>query len=789
MSTLTPTEAGGALSLATVPQNDHPDHAALIPRSAHQDMEHDAMQSSILLDTSTYRNVNIAIPLDNPSSLSMELTHDGKVTELVARFETYNETEHSDGHRSRNSSLETVYPDSEDRDDSLSPLIPDPVAEIESASEMLPSPDVETRRQRKPLPSEWTQSTQTTPPTRRGAPKLQTELRSSEREKRKSAQSTSPPKTIRGARVSVDYGKSSSFLTKEKSKPTSPSSSTPCTPRSRLARKESKPKLTSLPQSPLRGQTGSPLHLTGSSSKTVSSLGHRRSDSLQSTGNTEYLSVRQPQKALDGQENTLKLRAPKLSLTIPSGLNDHNSSSASGSASTPSSGSPTRSKIPRIPTKHSTLQSSPKTRATLRTKPAAKRMAEKQSVSPTEQVRTSEKKDVQGVPQPKTPPVVRHVKTVDSTGATPIITQESLAKRERQPDTRTLVRSYLTQLPDQTPSTNTTSPSSVTPQPDLEEVVGKMLSESVASDHGGSPSMSSSSGKATTSDDTALRDPAVIYSRKKSTGSESKESSHDRESIQDAARTSKEVISDESPVRGRIIDQAPHGRKQTHSQHSLASSTLSDLRATAPEFVPSEPSPSAPASTVLPFDPFALDTYGVPWLYHMYPVSLPKSFQWFKSPRKSKTAPRARKHGTSNTSTSPQKVLAELQKFADEPDADSSASGQALPFAAQLEEIDRSVKGQTLPVSPARKGRRTFRSLHRGAGNGLYDDSYRGHHLGSGIPIDQTAPFPDPIPPSGNAMHVGHVVEKSKPGCGSAVLETSAEWIGGRSCHGCEPDH
>lgn len=129
------------------------------------------MQSA-LLETNGCRNVNIAIPLNSPSTMSMELTNDGKVTELVARFETYSETEHSDtsqataGDQSRNSSLATVYPDDEYQHDPHAPSN----SGFTLAAEMEPSPETtDTRMQRKPLPVEWVEP-QTTPPTRRGAP-------------------------------------------------------------------------------------------------------------------------------------------------------------------------------------------------------------------------------------------------------------------------------------------------------------------------------------------------------------------------------------------------------------------------------------------------------------------------------------------------------------------------------------------------------------------------------------------------------------------------------------------
>jgi hypothetical protein len=76
MSTLTPREAGSTCD----PLPEPLPHADLVPRS----VQHDDP-----LSTTGYRNLNIDIPLDTQSSVSMELTHDGKPMELVAQFEKY----------------------------------------------------------------------------------------------------------------------------------------------------------------------------------------------------------------------------------------------------------------------------------------------------------------------------------------------------------------------------------------------------------------------------------------------------------------------------------------------------------------------------------------------------------------------------------------------------------------------------------------------------------------------------------------------------------------------------
>ena len=73
MSTLTPTEAGGLRKQPVSPHRVRLPHADLVPRS----VKHDAP-----LNTLGYRNMNIDIPLATSSSVSMDLTHDGKAMVL-----------------------------------------------------------------------------------------------------------------------------------------------------------------------------------------------------------------------------------------------------------------------------------------------------------------------------------------------------------------------------------------------------------------------------------------------------------------------------------------------------------------------------------------------------------------------------------------------------------------------------------------------------------------------------------------------------------------------------------
>ena len=70
---------------------------------------------------------------------------------------------------------------------------------------------------------------------------------------------------------------------------------------------------------------------------------------------------------------------------------------------------------------------------------------------------------------------------------------------------------------------------------------------------------------------------------------------------------------------------------------------------------------------------------------------------------------------------------------------------------------------------------------------------HRFRYAPAGVPLESSAPFPDPVAPSGPARHG---VSSSAPthaasqgtGCGQMMIETAAEW-GGRACNKCDPDH
>lgn len=197
----------------------------------------------------------------------------------------------------------------------------------------------------------------------------------------------------------------------------------------------------------------------------------------------------------------------------------------------------------------------------------------------------------------------------------------------------------------------------------------------------------------------------------------------------------------------------------------------------------------------LAFDPFAVDNYGMPWFFHMYPVQMK---QLGKTPQKYKTVPRGRKRG--NTSLSPKKSdrpPLTTQAHAQEGRKDTeqgSKKDTALAFASQLDEIARNAAAHSGSdaLSPLRRGYMTLpprsgRSL-RNVGNGLYANFARSHFRHAGMPIEDTAPFPDPIPPSGRKEYVGYATERTQDGCDVTEIDRASEWVG-KVCNTCDPDH
>ncbi|KAJ4299907.1 hypothetical protein N0V90_005154 [Kalmusia sp. IMI 367209] len=943
MSTFIPSEGGAVLPQASRNYGQPLPNADLIPRSAKQ-----ASGADSHLGTYGYSNVNIDIPLDTQSSLSMELTHGGKVMELVARFESfpgYEDSDASQAHqRERSYSSSTILPDESDTETVRASPIP-----VRGANDIIsPHSDRSTYSPRKPIPSSW----KITQPR---APVFQTDIRKEEREKRKAIQESSPTqKALRGARSSVDLQKSrmegaTTYLTKEaietfesditassgpyspkkvqrrhsKASPQGPASSPArCSPRqkatiqinispTRTARlnvqdQEREPSVISnqtseyhsahspvslgpseaLSRRSSRDTFYSPnsfhtaeelldrepsfLSLIGADGveQTAKSQGTVASQSISHSRSKTESSAKLP--TATGQRKLIRPAVPNLTLRIPQsgvGSSNRRPQFTLGSATSSGSGSPvsptkSSSRIPRISstfdasTKASTLKRSQSAKVLVDSKGGTQKGISKDTRGAHEprDKRHNEfnnKEDVRPrkIPLPETPivvPLPRHVRTIDSLGNTPILSENRSTKIKEQHDVRAMVTSYLNDVdpnarPDHTPFTEDVAHEK---KNDLADTVTKMLSESrdlkervvtateptskgSSSEHA-SRITSTSTVKAIDPEECVLKDPAIVYSGKKiepsgkdylvfkahslprCTSQGETDVALPRSYLLSIGTTSIETEYADAllvPPTDSAIESSSEPQKDESRSRSRQSKHRFDLRATAPEFIPRQqavlqPVAQNPTATQwmqpyypnLMFDPFSLDRYGMPWFYHMYPVymkQVPKSF------KKGRTFPRTRKRG--DTSTSPNKSVRpalanEERTLGGSHEKSASSEKPTIPFASQLEEIARSTatRDDTDAQSPTRRGYSTLpprsgRPL-RSIGNGLYNSFGRGGFHPIGMPIEATTPFPDPIPPSGRKEYVGYTTGNVPEGCGVIDIDRAAEW-GGRACNKCEPNH
>ncbi|KAF2822411.1 hypothetical protein CC86DRAFT_357233 [Ophiobolus disseminans] len=301
--------------------------------------------------------------------------------------------------------------------------------------------------------------------------------------------------------------------------------------------------------------------------------------------------------------------------------------------------------------------------------------------------------------------------------------------------------------------------------------------------------------------------------------------------------------------------------RRTGSTHSLQSSGASDLRATAPEFIPCGasktsavtkaviPTPSAdPTTDLLGDQKFELDMYGIPWFYYMYQVQFaynqgfhygrsrsPKKFGR-KKHRSSLTPPIAtesmqyasgpaadsisgrdmpppvstislaeqraqQKHHNSTREVSPhdgasagdqmfpaftaqQDVIARETRLVDTtnmprgPAVDLSTCRNVPPFAGTRNTAPQADYYNTMPARGYHNSRHHFNR----SDNGLYSYGGRGT---TGVPMHDTAPFPNPIPPQGRPNGGFN----DNPPCGAVDVVFAAERVGGEACNVCEPDH
>jgi hypothetical protein len=692
-----------------------PQLACFIPRSALHEggetiLEDGVSRANSLLATEGHRNSNIDISLSAQASQSIEVTHDGKVTELVA---AHLGSGHSDAlqvpHEYRSGARATA------RHGSM------------SDAATVPGPS----SPRKPIPSQWL------PPS--SGPSLATAQRAKERVHKKGSLSGSPveAKILRGTRSLADMGGAhgvdgASFLTKTahsaiESDLTSGKSPT------KGQRAPPKPAWSSL-TSPRREHTQqqpnliirtSPIKKAYLSVESVS-LGHRRRSSVATSGGDSvyhsaesspvrssagFISLEPSPDVLDDDEDLifgLPLDAdsgdeqgnsrpslahaaskaatvgrgsrPSLKVEIPPANSRPDAADEvpvphSSPMSTPWSphSASSVSRIPRVATTTPTSARSPTLSSTL------KRAQSVKSLSPPKTKLQLQGHDSHNV-QPSTPPksTVRHVRTVNSSGTTPILSKHYEPENVERRDL-----SLATTESGSFPAHH----KQATVEHGPSELAVRKAADVGDLKKNGSRASSISTVKATSAvADPVLVDPAIIYSKKSDssgmalnqpfnmppiivtmahtfdTGTFCQNDGHD-----DATTTTPSLTHsiDEAsiPVRGRSEQVVPTARRQEESEHSLQSSLASDLRATATEFVP-HPAPSDsqenteaslptqvdPATDLLGPIKYELDMYGIPWYYYMYQVQFAYDQGFQKGRSKSPKKTRQKKHRTSVSS-------------------------------------------------------------------------------------------------------------------------------------------
>jgi hypothetical protein len=731
MSTLTPSEAGRQQHWDVVvkERDEQPSRqAAFIPRSALIDGLPTGRVSNInsansLLDTQCYSNVNIDIPLNTQSSLHMELTHDGKVTELVARFESYyagysdaSEDSHDDDTCA--SSLDTHHLTEPDAGTVRGP--PNEHIELKPTAHTVGHAGPSSRKQ---LPAHWMPKS--------SAPKLATAQRAKERTHKKGSESGSPveTRTLRGTRSSVDLGKThgregATYLTKEALAAVDTSVTSPTSPLSpnRAHGSPSKRLWNSPIGSPLRSSTRqhptfslkmSPTKSTHLHAESVSAAHSRTSSSVANSFHTaEGSPVRSPasteasfrsaaenpdtdvpsvdlhadsddEQILPGsgspRASTMKAKTegkastmkPKLALKIPTAdagsTNGQKSTatpaSATGDGDTYMSNSPwspdpsvRESRIPRIGI--TSKIAVPMQNATLKRAQSVKNLATKVKILQNMHAEPYE------IPLPGTPahevplsempaPAARpHVRTLNSSGATPIISRASNAERchhgdvesqGRTPDNEQQMHAHVgitkafAQISTADRHIDAPVAGLVPQQTDtlgLEALHLSTRPDAIPLPPSGRTSRVTSNATVTATRDTrdpVLVDPSIVYSRKKSDAFGTALARppitvptivvmmahtlpigilHLNTNQDNATPASPNQANDAanngSPVRGRRDWYVLNVRRQADSEHSTQSSLGSDLRPDAPAFVPGVATDAAPTTT--PFLPAPDDT-------------------------------------------------------------------------------------------------------------------------------------------------------------------------------------
>lgn len=945
MSTLTPSEAGRAPTRdAIVQERDAQVHhqTAFIPRSALVEGSRTRRANTLndarpVLDTPGYSNVNTDIPLDPQSSLHLEVTHDGMITELVARFESYG-------------AYSDVYEVSTDYLTESSCGIDNVAANQEQVEHQYDTYTIGAsgRSPRKSIPTQWlTKST---------APNLATAQRAKARTSKTAWDSDSPDevKTLRGTRSSVGLGRipgkeGATYLTKEALatvENTIPSPTFPLSP-SRLHGSPSKRPWNSPTGSPLRSSARQqssfslrmsptkPTHLnadsiSGGHSRASSSIAtstgrgsfHTAQGSpVRSPASTEhsFQSAAENPEDLDvpsvdlyadsddeqGHHESGRLRSatakrkeegkrrsltPKLSLAIPTSSHDVREGSrdthVAGGPLSPDS--PTQaSRIPRAGTSSETALPMRTIKRIESVKSLQKKIKQLQEAM---QMNAAQLNAIQ-IPLPETPAPapLRHVRTVDSTGSTPIISRSSrshkhggitdVASEDGQEQSTwgkgPAIPAYVAS-PDQpgdAPKCDASYEHAQTFKVDQEAAYNAAQPNNVP---WGVPT--------NLAHGTTLTRPisvptiVVMMAHNLDIGNLNLNTQQDEPVASSTSHV--DDVENASSSRGRSEQYVPSERNQADSGRSSQSSIGSDLRATAAEFVPLPPTTTSPIDTAtenahlspsldvagLP-DATVLDRNGIPFLWYMYGVQFayeqgyrngrPKSPKKYKPSRKQRTSfsspadappysskavpittpwpatplPAAAKQRMTSAELMPPPPLPTRPRQEEthqeiyhpgtsrmRPTPQVLEPSPNQPFAHQLRLIAEQtglhnrtnrnaprhfgVNAQPwvgFPSGPRNAHHPTYYTVPRyghrnNRGNGLYG----GRSNAAGVPIDATAPFPNPTAPQGRPdqrqTYEPAAIDYSqytigKESCGLVNINVATERGGGEPCNACAPDH
>jgi len=710
MSTLRPLNAGYSYPQdadVTAHECQQAPEAVFTPRSA----LHDGMRVNSINTRASgppNGNLNIDLPSYSRAMLSMEIIRDGKLTQSASRSNHHAIhlealiSYHEDNRNA--SSLSRRFSGS----DTGTTRVSSEEFQLNSDESQTVGHSVQTSHSpRKSLPTHWLQ--------RSSGPQLATAQRAKERSHKKDPQTWSrvEMKKIRGARSTVEIRKAQSvdgpnYLTKEAlaavetdiaspksvhspsklhqspswcSPATSPLHSSP-KPHTTLTMKMSPTRVAFLSaetapgshsrapssvaascgtfytanESPVRSPSGSEFSFQSASEclqeMIIPDLKYADGEMLQATRHTVGASPVKQKAATVGKMSSTKPRlAPKI--LSPTSVTDSNypntrASTTDGSLTSPTSFSPESPRLAcRIPRLAGAVKPGSAYGATRSS--TLKRAQSVRSLASTSNSRRNQSPEAHQVALPETPAdtSLRHVRTVNSLGTTPILPSHpihDMAKSCTDSGLHNVDSTLGISVPDSHGGKAPESPS----VPGMERA-GLTLKDSADQ---GSRTISITTVQALPSrKDPVPTDSAIIYSRKKVNhpnvvlGTTSSLLTENSTSCVAASSTA-------SSVRSRSEGYPSETCQQTERQQSSQSNLGTELRATAPDFVP-QSHPSIPAENTLvealsptyfdqapwfPLDMTGFDKYGIPWFYYMYPVQFAYDQGFrngrFRSPRK-----------------------------------------------------------------------------------------------------------------------------------------------------------